>query len=275
MTIRFGSASFFNSPLIYKTPLATKALLGAICLLIATLALAEPRPLRVATSPDNPPLIFQAEGKLVGMEVDLSRLLQAQLGQPLQLQVLPRAELLPALARGDVDLVMAGLVITPQLEQQADFTVPYLHSGEMAIIRTDDVLRFRSSVALTRDGFRVGFIPNSAAANYVKNNMAAATAISCVDANDCLQALLSKRIDVLIDSPATSWRIATEPRYAALMSLYQPLNEEYFAWAVPKNNPELRERLDTALHAMKQSQMFEHILNRWIPVRISSESASD
>jgi len=83
MTIRFGSASFFNSPLIYKTPLATKALLGAICLLIATLALAEPRPLRVATSPDNPPLIFQAEGKLVGMEVDLSRLLQAQLGQPL------------------------------------------------------------------------------------------------------------------------------------------------------------------------------------------------
>jgi ABC-type amino acid transport substrate-binding protein len=59
------------------------------------------------------------------------------------------------------------------------------------------------------------------------------------------------------------------------MSLYQPLNEEYFAWAVAKNNPELRERLDAALHAMKQSQMFEHILNRWIPVRISSESASD
>lgn len=268
MMICFKNRSFFGGSLIRGSAII------AILMMFATFARAELKPLRVATSPDNPPLIFQADGKLVGMEVDLSRLLQTQLGQPLQFQILPRAELLPALARGDVDLVMAGLMITPQQEQLADFTVPYLHSGEMAVIRTDDVVRYRNPVALEKAGVKVGFVPNSAAASYVKNNMAATTAVPCVNADECLQALLDKRIDVLIDTPATSWRIATEPQYAALMSLYQPLNEEYFAWAVAKNNSDLRERIDNALHSMKQLQMFEHILNRWIPVRINSDNGT-
>lgn len=265
MIISRKNASFFGW-------LIRAGIFIATSLLMATVASAELKPLRVATSPDNPPLIFQADGKLVGIEVDLSRLLQTQLGQPIQFQVLPRAELLPALARGDVDLVMAGLVITPQQEQLADFCVPYLQSGEMAVIRTDDVARYRNPIAFEKAGIRVGFVSASAAASYVKNNMAAATPLACADADECLQNLLSKRIDVLIDSPATSWRIATEPRYASLMSLYQPLNEEYFAWAVAKNNGELRERIDNALHNMKQLQMFEHILNRWIPVRINNDN---
>lgn len=245
--------------------------LGIFSTVLATAASAEPQPLRVATAPDNPPLIFEADGKLVGMEVDLSRLLQAELGRPVTMRVLPRAQLLPALVRGDVDLVMAGLVITPQAEKQVDFTVPYLHSGEMAVIRTDDVARFHNPLALTRGGYRVGFVPGSAGAAYVQAEMANATAVSCADSDTCLQALLSKSIDVLIDSPATSWRISTDMRYASLMSLYQPLTDEDFAWAVAKGNDALRGRLDDAVYAMKKLQMFEHILNRWIPVRINGQ----
>jgi ABC-type amino acid transport substrate-binding protein len=101
--------------------------------------------------------------------------------------------------------------------------------------------------------------------------MADATAGPCNDSTACLQALLEKRIDVLIDNAATSWAIATEPRYSALMSLNRPLTEEFLAWAVNKNNPQLREQLNQVLFNMKQQQVFEHILNRWIPVRVSSE----
>jgi ABC-type amino acid transport substrate-binding protein len=248
-----------------------KSLLSIACVCFATFAGGEPKPLRVATSPDLAPLIYQAEGKLVGMEWDLSRLLQSQLGQPLQFQILPRSELLPAVARGDVDLVMAGLVITPQREQQVDFTIPYLRSGQMAVFRTEDVLRYRNEVELSRGGFRVGFIPGSAAADYVKANMATATAVPCGNADACLDSLIGKRIDVLIDAPTTSWRIATEPKYAALMSSYRPLTEDYFAWAVAKNNTALRERIDNALHTMRRLQMYEHIVNRWVPVRISGD----
>jgi len=227
--------------------------------------------LRVAVSSDNPPFAYAVDGKSVGIEVDLSRLLQAELGVSLQLQPMPAAEVLPALERGDVDIAMAGLVIAPEFEKRVEFVRPYLHSGEMAIIRTDDVMRFRSPAALLQDGIKVGSVAGTAGADYVKTTMSHPVATSCVTADECLHALLAKRIDMFIGSPATSWRLATDSEYGALMSFYRPLTEEYFAWGVAKNNAQLRDRLDTALQHMQQMQMFEHILNRWIPVRVTND----
>ena len=234
-------------------------------------AVADTAALRVGTSADSNPLIFQVDGKIVGLEADLARMLQASLGQPLEFRVLPAGELFPALVRGEIDMVMSGLTITPEREKVVDFTLPYLHSGLMAIIRTEDVLRFRSAVVFTQAGYRVGFVGHSAAADYVKAEMRAASPIVGASSEECLQALLDKRIEVLIDAPTTSWRIATERQYASLLSFYRPLTDDYFAWAVSKSNPKLRERLNDALREMQTLQMFEHILNRWIPVRVGND----
>ncbi|MDB6061788.1 MAG: hypothetical protein JWM78_1891 [Verrucomicrobiaceae bacterium] len=245
-------------------------LCGSIFSLLAFTAFGDQVALRVGTSADNKPLIFQSEGKIVGLEADLARLLQTSLGQPLQFRVLAREELLPALARGEVDLVMDGLTVTPEREKAADFTQSYLHSGLMQIIRTDDVTRFRGA-ALTQGGYNIGFVSGTPSADYVKADLSHATAVPCASSEECLQALLAKRIDVFIDAPTTSWRIATERQYSSLLSFYRPLTDDYFAWAVSKTNPQLRERLNTALREAQTLQMFEHIMSRWIPVKISND----
>jgi polar amino acid transport system substrate-binding protein len=235
----------------------------------AEAAPANSKVLRVAVSTDNPPLAYAANDKAVGIEVDLSRMLQLELGAQLQLQLLPTSDVISALERGEVDMVMAGLVVTPELEKRVELGRSYLHSGEMAIIRTDDIMRFRGPAALLQDALKVGVVVGSAGADYVKATMNHPVTTGCAKADECLQALLDKRIDVFVGSPATSWRLATELKYGALMSLYRPLTDEYFAWAVAKGNVQLRDRLDAALERMQQAQMFEHILNRWVPVRVS------
>lgn len=246
------------------------AALCGLLMVMPMLSIAEPKVIRVAIGADNPPLAYAAENKPVGIEADLVRMLQVELGAQLQLRLLPSADAVSALERGEVDMVMAGLVITPELEKRVQFSRSYLHSGEMAIIRTDDIMRFRGAAALLQDGVKVGAVTGSAGADYVKTTMSHPVVTSCVSADECLQALLARRIDVFIGSPAVSWRLATDSRYGALMSLYRPLTEEYFAWAVAKNNTPLRDRLDTALEHMQRLQMFEHILNRWVPVRVSN-----
>ena len=234
-------------------------------------AAAEPA-LRVGTAADTPPLAFQQDGKVIGMEADLARLLETQLGRSLQFRVLPAAELLPALQRGDVDIVMSGLAVTEARESEVDFVQPYyLQAGQMAIIRTDDVMRFRSPVSLLQGGFKVGFVGGSAGEQYVKAQMGTASPVSCAQADECLQGLMARRIDVFIDAASTSWLIATQPRYSALLSLYRPLTDEPLAWAVSKNNPQLRDRLDAALRSIQQTQIFGHIIDRWIPVRVAGD----
>ena len=126
-------------------------------------AAAEKNILRVGTVADNPPLAFEQDGKLAGMEIDLARLLETQLGQVLHMQVLPAAGLLPALQRGDIDLVMAGLVaksgddgsnelmvseVIPRNEVQVWFVAEHCRSaatgaGEIETCRIADGVRHR------------------------------------------------------------------------------------------------------------------------------------
>jgi len=245
------------------------ALLGLT--LCAAFARAEDKPLLVGTAANVQPLAYQADGRVVGMEADFARFLEAQLGRKIQWRVLPAAELLPALARGELDIAMSGLVITAERERQVDFTLPYLETGQMAIIRTDDAVRLHNPNKLFSAGLRTGFVRNSAAENYIKTQLDSAEPHACAIAEECLQALLDRRIDVFIGDAAISWSLATQTRYSALMSFYRPMTEEFLAWAVAKNNAPLREQLNQALRDMKRQALFEHILNRWIPVRIAAD----
>lgn len=243
------------------------ALLAGLFFIQAALA-AEP-PLRVGTAADYRPLAYLDGDKVVGMEADFARVLEAQLGRPLRFEVMPFDQLLPALARGELDLVMSGLSITPARQQQVEFTRSYQRAGQMAIIRTADVMRFRHPSSLFQGGYRVGFERGTTGEAYVKADLGNASPVPFDNAERGLEALLAQRIDVLIHDAATSWYIATEPKYGDLMGLYRPLTEESLAWAVNKNNPHLREQLDRELERMRQSGVLEHIRNRWIPVQIS------
>lgn len=241
-----------------------------LSLLIAAQALAA-EPLRVATSADYPPFTYRAEGDgssdgIVGMEADFARVLASQLGRPLVWRVLPRADLLPALARGEVDIAMAGLALDDASLRQAEFTRPYVHAGLMPLIRTLDVMRFRNPAALLQGGYRVGYVRGGPAGAYVAEQLGEATPLALAGSEEALQALLDGRIDVLIEPAATSWRIATEPRYGDLMSLNRQLTEEQLGWAVRKGDSAFRARLDLELERMRQTGVLQHILDRWVPV---------
>src|SRR5690606_9652194 len=127
----------------------------------------------------------------------------SQLGRKLDLRILPRAELLPALAQGEIDIVMSGLAINERNSALANFTRPYVQAGLMAIIRTADVMRFRSPAALLQGGYRAGFVRGGAASDYVRTQLPDAAPVPLASADEALQALLDKRIDVLIDAAAT------------------------------------------------------------------------
>lgn len=221
-------------------------------------------PLRVGTAADYPPVVFLKGNEVVGMESDLARLLGAQLGQPLQFTVLPAGELLPALERGDIDLVMSGWRVTPEREQKALFAEPYLMAGLMAVIRTDDVGRFHNPAALLRPGYRLAVTGEAAA--YAREHLPAAELVPAIDADAGLQMLMDRKADVLLDDAATSWRLATDPRYGSLMSLGRRHSEEPLAWAVRKDNAALQSRLNNALRVIRQTGVLDHVYNRWIPM---------
>jgi polar amino acid transport system substrate-binding protein len=221
--------------------------------------------LRVGTATDRPPLSFQSEGEWVGAEADFARVLATQLGRRLQPVLLPRDQLLPALQRGDVDVVMAGLSIDPS--QPVEFTMSYQKAGLMPVIRVVDIMRFRGPGALMQPGYRLGCTRDSGAVRFCEQVLGRSDGVAFDSASEGLQALLDNKIDLLVDHAATSWLLPTELRYGDLMSLDRLLTEEALAWAVRKGDESWRRRLDDELARMRQTGVLQHVIGRWVPVQ--------
>ena len=70
------------------------------------------------------------QGNWVGFEIDVSNKVAQDLG--VRLELIPTAwdAIIPSLIAGKFDVIIGGLTITPQRQEQVDFTIPYSTSGQ-------------------------------------------------------------------------------------------------------------------------------------------------
>ena len=69
------------------------------------------------------------DGELLGFEVDVARQLAADMGVKAQIFSYDVDRLVPALEAGDIDIIAAGLTITPERALHVNFSNPYAESG--------------------------------------------------------------------------------------------------------------------------------------------------
>lgn len=102
-------------------------------------------PLRIATEGNFPPFNFtNGDGQLAGFEVDLVQALCAQIKRECELIPQEWAVLLPGLAEGKWDLVMASLRIPARAIDGVAYTKPYYRLPAQLVVRKGDVSNRRA-----------------------------------------------------------------------------------------------------------------------------------
>ncbi|MGB9338327.1 MAG: transporter substrate-binding domain-containing protein, partial [Polyangiales bacterium] len=102
--------------------------------------------LRVGMSANQPPLNVKSKsGQMIGLEVDLANGLAYALGLEIEIVQKPFGQLLGALKKGQVDMVMSGVDITPARTKDFLFVGPYLLSGK-SLVTTSKALAGADSV---------------------------------------------------------------------------------------------------------------------------------
>ena len=224
--------------------------------------------LRVGLTPNYPPLVDKANGKLEGIEIDLAGEVSKDLGKRIEFVELAWEELIPALNRGDIDVIMSGMSITEGRKQRIAFTEPYMHIGQMAITRVDALQRLGSLSALLSAPITVGFERDTTGEAFVETNMrnARPEPLDSIDAG--VAALRSRRIDAFVHDAPTAWRIGSDPEYQDLIGLYWPLTNEHLAWGVRQSDNALRIALSDQISTMQRDGRLARISRKWIKVRV-------
>jgi len=144
-------------------------------LLLVLLTLATPPALadalKVGVSPDYPPLAFQQDGRVMGIEADNVRAVSEVIGRQMKFVPMPFDKLLPALLAGQIDVIMSGFSVTEERAQQVSFSDPYMRMGQMAIMHKDKVARFAQPWSVYREGVRIGVEPGTTGAAFAENEL--------------------------------------------------------------------------------------------------------
>ena len=226
-------------------------------------------PLRVGVSPSYPPVIFENDGQIMGIEADLARIVGDALRRRIVFERYPFPELIDALVRGEIDVIMSGLSITPERAERVRFTEPYMQVGQLALIRSSDIARFGRTHLIRLTGARVGYERGTTGERFVATRLTRSRSFAFDGIDSGIRSLRAGRIDYFVHDAPTVWRLAGDPESRDLQGLYHPLTEEHLAWAVRPDDTKLLALLDTTLAHWKRKGLIEPIVNRWIPVRVT------
>ncbi len=225
--------------------------------------------LRVGIAANYPPLAFKEDGKLTGAEVDLAHMLARELDVKVELVETPWKSLIPDLAAGKIDVIMSGLSITPERQKLVSFADSYGTISQMALLRAADYDRLRDEGARNSPATRIGAVGGTTGEQYVRSHDPLAQIKTFPSVDDGVEALRSGQIDVFVHDAPAIWRVTSAPgrRERELRGRYVPLTNEKLAWAVRKQDDQLRRRLNAALAKWEADGQLDLVGARWIPVR--------
>jgi polar amino acid transport system substrate-binding protein len=221
--------------------------------------------LRVGMSGNQPPLNFKSRsGRMLGLDVDIARGLAAMMGVEPRLVEMPFGELIGALERGEVDLVISGVTITPARNMKVPFVGPYLISGKSILTKSSTLAQADETADLDRPSLRLAALAGSTSEEFVKAFLPKATLERTKDYDGAIEMLRKGEVAAVVaDYEICALSLLRYPD-DGLATLSRPLTVEPLGVAVAPGDPLFLNLMENSLGALEASGLFEGLRGRWL-----------
>ena len=227
---------------------------------------ARPR-IRFLTAPGFPSFTeLDGAGRPTGYHVELVRGLceTLEIADRCQIQLLPWAQLRPALARGDGEAIVAGLAVTAEAREELAFTEPYMRFPARFIVRGE------ARDEPPADGSRVAVVRGNAHAAMMDALLPRLEAVPVESFDALTRAVEAGEVDAGFGDGAALARWMAGPARGCCGFAGGPyLSEHYLGRGLAvatRAGDELAEALDWALAEMERDGRLEEIYLRAFPV---------
>jgi len=221
-------------------------------------------PLRVGITPVFPPLVFKQGDQLVGIEIELARMLGEELGRPVRFIEVKWDKQIPALLDGKTDIIMSAMTATRERQVRIAFAEPLMKNGLVAAVRAEDAWKYPTREKVMDFMDLVGFIPETTSEAFVQRSMPYAQQHHVSNLREAADALKNRWISMYIgDAPSVIWLVSENE--STIAGIWLPLNEDYVAWGIRKEDTNLLARVNVAMAQFRQDGRLDMVLQKWLP----------
>ena len=227
--------------------------------------------IRFLTDVDYPPFDFAgADGSPAGVNVDLARLLCAEINATCTVQARRFDLLLAALASNQGDAVIASIAPTAEARQRADFTDPYYRTPARFVARTDSPIHDVDPEAV--EGKKIAVVAGTAHEAFLKELFTEAEIKPYANDEAARQALRNKDVDLLFGDGISlaMWLNGTDSGGCCAFRSGPYLESRFFGEgvgiAVKRGNDTLRQAFNWALFRLWEKGRFSDLWLRYFPI---------
>lgn len=229
--------------------------------------------LRFLTTGDFPPFNFYDEdGVLTGFNVDLARAICLELEVTCEISERPWANLMPSIQRAEADAVIAGHAVTAQALEKVAFSDRYFHTpGRFATRkRTSDLKATPEGL----EGKRIAVASGTAHEAFLRQFFRGSRVLAFDNADIAREALKAGQVDMVFDDAISLsfWLNGTTSEQCCSFSGGAYLEPKFFgdgmAIALPRDDPQLKSDVNSALAEVRTSGRFIELVTRYFPYRL-------
>lgn len=213
----------------------------------------------VGTSADFPPFSTIKDGKIVGFDIDIAKMVAAKLGKELTLKDMPFTALIPQIQLGKIQLIAAGMTATPQRAKRVFFTHPYLTGDPLIVItladnKVDNLDTLNDKEIIVNEGYTADIYMSSKEGPILRRLKSPAQAFL---------AIKSGRAFAFVTAQATV-KPFFDRHGKKDFSIYTiPDKDESISLAISMKYPELQVPVQDALDEMEKDGTIENLKKKW------------
>ena len=132
----------------------------------------------------QPPLnATTKDGKIIGFDADIAKLIAANMGVEAKFETMPFAKLLPALKDDKVDMILSSMTMTLERNLKVAFVGPYYVSGKGILTKGQTISLLQDPAGLNRPQFKIAALQNSTSKIFVEKSAPKAELVTTASYN--------------------------------------------------------------------------------------------
>ena len=201
------------------------------------------------------PYEYYEGGKIVGVDIDIANEIANYMNKKLVVKDIDFDSIINELNSEKADFGAAGMSITEERKKEVDFSVEYVTSNQVVIVRNNSNITMNDL-----DNKRIAVQLGSVADNYVNEHYKNAIIVEQKKYLSMVEALKANKVDVIVMDNLPAKEILKENNELKMLDGY--LFSDSYGIAVKKGNTELLNNINTVLERlMNEGKIEEYVIN--------------
>jgi len=219
--------------------------------------------IRVGVSIMHPWVMLDKKGELIGFEIDIARQLAKDLGVKVIFKQYQWKQMIPALQKGEIDLIASGLSITPQRALKVNYSMPYASSGYSLVTNLSLTKDFSSITDLNSEKVYISAVKGTVSASLASKIFPKARLDIRKTEKDAGSAVINGLVHAFIAPSPLPEFISLKHSDAVDLPLKKPLLTTREAFAVHKGDQEILNFLNAWIIAHEADEWIKSVHDYW------------